>query len=292
MLNVTGDIRYAVTEPINEGPVFVHCPFHDDNKPSMAVYPDGSWCFVCNKGEKPEEFLERVEHEGELPAYNQESFKRNEVVAGDVSNNLRIRAYTWYWTLMFGRRRQRLSWLADDRGLRYQTIREHMLGHNGFAFSIPVFRDGEIIGLKYRIDPLYDFNEMPKYWNTRGLPTSLFTSGEDHRPVWVCEGEFDAMLLGQYGVYAVTSTGGSGKLAQDVPDVETSYKVIYIATDDDEAGDQAFRKLRRLLEQKGKRPLRVDLEGHNDVSDWLLSYPESRRQEVVRQAMHKAKEDL
>ena len=137
---MAGDVRYAITEPINEGPVYVLCPFHDDTKPSMAVYPDGTWCFVCNKGERAEEFLERVGWEGELPEYDAEAWvKRHGQYANlDQSNDLNVRAYTWHWTMMQGRRKQRLDWWIEERGLYFQTVRKHMLGHNGFAFSIRV----------------------------------------------------------------------------------------------------------------------------------------------------------
>lgn len=42
----------------------VLCPFHNDSKPSMHVYPGtrGWWCFVCNEGGSVIDFVEKLYH--------------------------------------------------------------------------------------------------------------------------------------------------------------------------------------------------------------------------------------
>lgn len=40
------------------------CPFHDDSKPSLHVYPGarGWWCFVCNEGGSVIDFVAKLFH--------------------------------------------------------------------------------------------------------------------------------------------------------------------------------------------------------------------------------------
>ena len=37
------------------------CPFHDDTRPSLKVYPDGFYCFVCGAGGDVISFVARLD---------------------------------------------------------------------------------------------------------------------------------------------------------------------------------------------------------------------------------------
>lgn len=40
----------------------IHCPFHDDQTPSLRIYPGarGWWCFVCNEGGSVIDFVAKL----------------------------------------------------------------------------------------------------------------------------------------------------------------------------------------------------------------------------------------
>lgn len=284
------DVRYLVGEPLGDGPLFTYCPFHDDTNPSMAVYADGTWCFVCGKGERAYEFAKRmgVDDLSKIPERSELPINPNWVPAFD-DHRLHVQKHTFWHTLRHGRRKERIHWLLD-RGILMQSIDQYRLGHNGFAFTIPLVNPaGKLCGIKYRIDPAYadEESDKPKYWNTRGIKNVPFLCGEG-RDLWLVEGEFDAILLGQYGVKALTTSGGAGALHQpQTLEAIGEHKRLYIATDNDEAGNQAFTRVCKKLKRERVKLFRIMQKG-NDITDDLLSYSRSQRVHRVRELMEQA----
>lgn len=50
--------RYGI-KVNNKG--FCHCPFHSEKTPSMKIYPDGFYCWGCNKGGDVIDFVQQME---------------------------------------------------------------------------------------------------------------------------------------------------------------------------------------------------------------------------------------
>lgn len=260
------DIRYAVGEPAGHGPLWVLCPFHADTSPSMAVYPDGSWCFVCGKGETAQAFLERIGYTGTpLPPRKQER-QRN---AFDPRASA-LMCDIWHHTLVHGPRRERIDWLLQ-RGIWYATILEQKLGHTGERFVIPIGGERHL-GYKLRADPKYTDPDAPKYIQRTAERLALYQPYPRRNGVRViCEGELDALVLHQLGYAPVTAVSGAGSLAETLR--RNGYAPprnarLVIATDQDEAGEAAAEELLRHYPWA----VRAHWEGANDISELYVTH--------------------
>lgn len=172
------------------------------------------------------------------------------------------------------------------RGLTPETIRTARLGWTPRAVAfpwkppgivIPWFATGDSVALvKIRPDDTWrdalpEGRRPPKYLTPRGwpIPPTLYPSPETIRPgcpAVIVEGEFDALLLGQaLGDRAAVVTIGSasggrakGGIARPIRDALRPAPAWLIATDADEAGDQAaaawndYGRARRVRPPIGK----------------------------------------
>jgi hypothetical protein len=137
------------------------------------------------------------------------------------------------------------DYLLKERGFTQETIDHFKLGYepDKNAISIPIYKEGELINVKYRFlepkDIRYVSEKNAETWlyNDAGLVAAKKNGG-----VLVVEGEFDAMSAWQAGVENVVSTA-SGKdsygvwiaLMDEIPRV-------YVAFDNDEGGKASGRK--------------------------------------------------
>ncbi len=104
------------------------------------------------------------------------------------------------------------------RGINNETISYHSIGWNGRSYTLPVFdHRGVVVNLR-----TYDPNAKPKMRGLKGRGSQLYPvdvlAPPDLDPkaapwkadVVLCEGEWDALLLNQHGIPAVTGTAGAG----------------------------------------------------------------------------------
>jgi DNA primase len=175
-----------------------------------------------------------------------------------------------------------LAYLSVARGLTDETTRHYELGYDSTAnaITLPVRDDNNaLLGIKRRFVAA-DAN--PKAVNSRGLaalyPLAVFD--DDLATVVLCEGEFDALLLNQHGIPAVTTTTGTGgwdkhpKWAQWF--VGRHVAVIY------DAGSYELAAVRaaQLRREGAKRAWPVDLllaglKPKEDPTDWFVAYARS-----------------
>ena len=284
------DIRYAVRKNPGNKVIKVLCPFHEDTTPSMAVYPDGTFCFVCRKFETGPQFLERIGNTGAaLPERAPSTYKKNRAQGWVAPSYLQLNAYTYHALLADADspRHHRMQWFID-RGIFRMTIKEFQLGHTGTEFSIPVWNNGEITGLRYRLDEEYHDRESLKrikYFQETGQPVLLFRPRPRQGPVVICEGELDALALSQYGYDTVTSTGGSGSLHVECSPDALGVNWAYVATDDDAAGDEAYARLSNVY----NHPLpRVRWPVGKDISEAILAIDAQRKKDVIEEWLEEA----
>lgn len=264
-------------------PILVHCPFHDDSTPSLALYGDHAYCFGgCGRialEDLPEDVREACEGrgrvEGEVP---RAGMKASSLVGNDLKRMIRL----WHWMLVEGPRKQRLSWLAS-RGIDEGAVRRFLLGHTGSWFVIPILVGKEIRGVRFRRDDLYARESDPRYKNPPGQQTSLYRPNPGGWPLVVTEGEFDAMLLSLCDCDAVTSTGGAGSLVRDLEregilsSVRKRGRVLHVAVDQDDAGEAVARRLAELVPV-----VRWRWEEGKDVSEVLARLPREQWKDWVR----------
>lgn len=144
------------------------------------------------------------------------------------------------------------EYLYKERGFNDITIEHFKLGYDTDknAISIPIFKDGELINIKYRFiepkDTRYTSEKNAETWlfNEDGLAEAKRLGG-----VLVVEGEFDAIASWQAGITNVVSTA-SGKDSYGVwiEKLDTIPKV-YVAFDNDEGGRESGRKFAERVGQ-------------------------------------------
>lgn len=290
---VLRDIRYAVRKNPGNRVIKVICPFHEDTSPSMAVYPDGTFCFVCRAFETGEQFLERINNDGAtLPERTPSTYrKKNRGRDWVAPLHLKNMAESYHVTLISpdSPRHHKIQWYID-RGIHRPTVKKYKLGHTGTAFSIPIWNNGEIAGLRYRLDEEYhDEDELKrtKYFQESGQPILLYRPNPGAGPIVVCEGELDALALSQYGYDTVTSTGGSGSLHLECTREALGVDWVYVATDDDTAGAEAYAK---LCHAWGNILPRVRWPRGKDVSEALLAIDALHKRDVIEEWLAEAEE--
>lgn len=135
----------------------------------------------------------------------------------------------------------------EGRGITMETAEHFQLGYaeSKNAISIPVFKDGKVINIRYRH---LDEHAQQRYTQERGCEVWLYNEAglyeaKSKRGVLVVEGEFDLMSAWQAGFKNVVSPA-SGKDSYG-PWIERLDAIprVYIAYDNDAPGKAASLKL-------------------------------------------------
>lgn len=165
-----------------------------------------------------------------------------------------------------------LDWLYG-RGLSGHVIAQN-IAWNGEEVVIPV-RDenGAFLFNKYRRNPAV--SDGPKYRYEKGSTVALYNAHSlkevvGDQPVFVCEGELDALLLNSKGQHAVTSTGGSGTFKKEWATYFEG-KNVFIVFDRDEAGYKGAMKTQGIL-PFAKTIILPDTFTGNDITDYFQKY--------------------
>lgn len=286
------DIRLAITDnpPPGGKPYMMKCREHNDKKASLAVYPDGIKCFGCEfqlqRSVEALAYLLGIESKEAWKAVDKytnegiESYREKAEQATRDNPLPSAHAHIYAAMLHHGPRAHRKPFFLE-RGLTQAMMDYMQLGHNGLAFIIPVFdAEGNLLTLRYRQDSTFG-DKGPKYWGTSGrnglyiYPEPLLLHAEG--PVLVlCEGELDTLVLWQRGIPAATLTNGAGnakKLPSKIRQRFPQYTHFLIATDQDEAGNDAAAELAAEIAQLGEQYTynRVTWKDAKDVTDYFLN---------------------
>lgn len=179
-----------------------------------------------------------------------------------------------------------LDYLRIQRNLTDDTIKHFQLGYdvNKNAISIPIFKRGELINIKYRfLDPQnakYSQEKDCEVWlyHEEGIQYGMKVGG-----VLIVEGEFDLMSCYQAGIKNVISPA-SGKdsygmwleLIDNIPRVWISY-------DNDKPGKEAgFKLAERVGVEKSSEVLLP--EGIKDSNEYFKKYTKDDFKELIKTA--------
>lgn len=286
------DLRLAVTDlPVGLLPVHVRCPdaIHkerigkSDRQSSLAVYPDNIHCYGCGFDRSKEWALAALlgvplaEARANLSKYTSEAVDayRDRVEQMTKTEPLHpALAQMYHEVLMTGPRKHRLQWLFD-RGLNDETIMRHQIGHDGQRFVIPIYDgEGSLRTFRYRRDDEYLDDKYPKYCGVAGrngqflypIPSDI----EALPALYLCEGEFDALLLNQLRHPAITITNGAGQVKKMPAIIKERWPwihTLYIATDQDEAGEEAARLTLKAATELGFQAMRLRWTAGKDITD-------------------------
>lgn len=131
-----------------------------------------------------------------------------------------------------------------SRGFSDATIKHFRVGADTGTVKLPYFKNGVLTNIKYRAIA------NKKMWQENDAEPLLFNRDNiENNVLTICEGEFDAMALHEYGIQAVSVPGGAGNLdwvAQEWDYLE-SFKHILICFDNDQAGKDGAAKLAARL---------------------------------------------
>ncbi len=160
-----------------------------------------------------------------------------------------------------------LDWL-HARGLTDQTIAEFKVAADGDVVVLPYLRDGQLVNIKRR--SITD----KRMWQEKDAEPCLFgwhLLNPMARTVAITEGEFDAMVLHQVGIPALSVNQGAGNhqwIESDWVRLE-QFSEILLCFDADAAGQKGVREVANRL---GMDRCRIVTFGeHKDANDALLA---------------------
>lgn len=167
-----------------------------------------------------------------------------------------------------------LAYLHDERGLSDDTIAHFRLGYDEerAAIAIPIFKDGNLINIKYRI--LHPTG--PKYLSESGAETWIYNeagivAANKFQKILIVEGEFDLMSVWQAGIKNVVSPA-SGKNSYG-PWIEYLDKIkeVYIAYDNDAPGRETAKEMAERIGTDKSYEVKYP-EGIKDANEFFRKY--------------------
>lgn len=181
-----------------------------------------------------------------------------------------------------------MKYLTEERGLNETTIDKYSLGKINVKrntwITIPLFnKKGEFIqGYKLRISPLQEKTSKIKYMHyPNGLhidiPYNYNNLDKEKKQIFICEGEFDCMVLDQLGYNAITSNSGARTFKDSFFEILEPYQEIIILFDNDETGISASETLAKNIATKfpTKKTCIATIpqeEGIKDTSEYFQKY--------------------
>lgn len=274
------DLRRIYADVTGSAPLFLSCPFHDDSTASFAVYPDHCYCFGCAKWEGRIHHLQRIGLDS-VPDKPIEEYRRT-VIRHSRPSRPPIQTPQDFETAV--RRYERKLWADESfldylfgRGLKPDCIQHARLGHSGLAYTIPILdTEGSIQTIRFRKDARFARPQTPKYWGTAGFNESVVYAPygvAEH--TYLCEGEFDCLILNQIGFRAITLTNGVNADLKPLENLITSKNIREFTNivDNDSPGLAGGVRLVRMQRGLGCKTKTVSF-FEKDITDAWLRRPE------------------
>lgn len=126
------------------------------------------------------------------------------------------------------------------RGFNDETIKYFHIGAEGQTIKFPYYKCGELTNIKYR-----NILDKKKMWQEKDAEPLLFNRDNIQEKVLnICEGEYDAMALHQYGIEAVSVPSGASNMdwIEREWDYLESFQHINLCFDNDAAGQEGAAK--------------------------------------------------
>ncbi len=308
-------------------PVFIECPEHErrgygrDTTASLAVYMDHIHCYGCDF-----HITRRLDSLGYLLGitdfheilqvarrYTTDALDAYRERVGEKARKdlLPPSLADAYQSLLWNMRNPRIDWLKA-RGLTLDTIRDFKFGHDSTRFTIPFFRrmnfddarPTDLVTVRFRRDDMYGteiFNpktgkmyEIPKYSGMTDR-NGLYLYPEwkiayQHRS-WlvVCEGELDAALCWQEGIFACSTTNGAGNMKHIVSLLEpyrSHFDGLMICGDMDERGRKASEQVYDAAKQAGIDKIQIAEwdEQYKDITEFFVGT--GRNQDALEEVIY------
>ncbi|MDX2271418.1 MAG: AAA family ATPase [Cyanobacteriota bacterium] len=216
---------------------------------SLAIVPGSEGAYLCHAGCSVEEIREAIGHPKP---------KASQPAAKDPLVYTEAQVMKHVGILLNGQTPDAIAareWL-EKRGFTSEMILHYKLGLFGSHLQIPIPTNGSSYHLKSRISP-WTGN---KAWAQKGIPAMVFFTHqlESARQTWLCEGEWDAMLLGwkvrEAGIPEIavaTFTCGCNAIPMQL-ELERLVGEVTIFYDRDQPGQNGSEKLAKRLGSRGR----------------------------------------
>jgi len=246
----------------------VMCPWHNDKTPSLHIYEDGGGkCFGCGKILR--DIVDLYAQVNGI-TYNQ----AQRILYADLIDAISDSQVAQFHKLLRGKP---LDWLLTERNITPKTIAQRQIGYNpqDNRVIIPIRDQFGFVRNLRRI--AWTEGSTVKVCNDNGHgsvrpypETNLVLS----RRILLVEGELDCLVARQYGLPAVTWTGGADSWGEEhLPLFRGKY--VWILYDNDEAGIRGAKKQAAMLQHYAAHVgIVVPLSrSGKDVTDWSFVCP-------------------
>lgn len=150
-----------------------------------------------------------------------------------------------------------------QRGITDTTISELKLGYGNGGITVPYYKNGYVYDITTRA-----YEGEPRYKRLSGTddadPWGIFTLGRFTRPVWLCEGTFDAITVYQSGDSVLVTT----KPPVDV----ISARNIILCYDSDDTGQKYTANVSSQLMRQGIPFQIAQLSDCKDLNEYYVRY--------------------
>lgn len=219
----------------------VACPFHRDDNPSATVNTDNSlfYCPVCGVGYNEVQFVSKVNGISIINAT-----KILEKLDDTITEQWGVveKAELWGDLEFLSEVRK----LVSDETIEKLNLGMTYVGKNKFL-GIPIFYNNIVIDVKnYNI---LKHADSPKLIGTKGNSNgNLFPYDEiKDGVIYIVEGEKDAIVARDFGLNAVTLTGGASAKPNQLATAKLKGRDIVIIYDNDQAGVEGRESLYKAL---------------------------------------------
>lgn len=265
----------------------LYCPLHEDpdsSRSASASFNPAKGQFMCFSrcGGYAIATVWRMVQDGDVPERKVEGevreigTARSRRSAPEKALPSEHKLDEWHERLLA--KRSLVAEMQEKRGLREDTLKQHLIGWNGERYTIPIWdADNNLVNVRrYKLGAVHDkMLNWPGHGDARlYLPEAL-----DDSKVLLCEGEMDALLATQYGFPALSVTAGAGTWDP----LWTPWffgKSVYIIYDVDEAGEKGARKVASALRgvASSVRVVKLPLtKKGSDLTDYFVNQGYSRK---------------
>lgn len=277
--------RYLTAqEPGHDGEQRAYCPLHEDpdtsrtDSASFNFEADLWHCMGCGEGGTIEGLakdLRKQRKSGKKPPAKKTTRPAKKAAqkkpAKPLPSENEIRA--WHDRLM--KQPRLLNYLVDDRGLHKETLKEHMVGHDGHRYTIPIRNAaGGLVNVR-RYDPKRKDKMKMINWAGSGKARIYgmeLLENPDIREVILTEGEWDRLVALQMGLPAITHTAGAMTFDVNWGPLFKS-KTVFICYDNDNSGKKGRAKAARIIAPHADAvyliDLDIDIKG-GDITDFFI----------------------
>lgn len=248
---------YLVGKPARNGEWRAFCPLCEDPRRSKSSsaslnFDDEMWhCFSCGEGGSIKTLLRTFKNHKRDKTGGKSNVVPIKRAAKPDAQPLPSRKQVKVWHERLMGNKPALKIMTEKRGLKPSTLKKHLIGYDGQRFVIPVFdEDGEIVNIrKYLYNARNHKDKMISavagHGEARIYGLETLAENDD---IILTEGELDRLIGLQNKLPAVTHTGGAAVFKAEWA-IHFKDKNVWIAYDEDSAGDQGAIKAAQVLKQ-------------------------------------------